>query len=234
MVAVTTMLRDDHAAFVLSLAEEAEGVRAVRAMAAMCAATIAASALVAGCVSPEDAADDLATTTIATSTTDDAAAPSPGSTTSQPDGPRLAVEAVDYSFQGLPATVAVGTRVELTNTSATELHELVAIRLDDDEERTAEELVALPQDEFLALFSTSIPDVVLVAPPGEGSIEGFGDAVFDELGRHLVLSSLPVGADPDAILESDRYLTGRLPEELQDLPLQYTLGMFAEVTVVEA
>ena len=52
----------------------------------------------------------------------------------------LTVEVTDYSFGDLPDTIPAGTKLDLTNASSVEFHELVAFRLPDDEERSVEEL----------------------------------------------------------------------------------------------
>ena len=61
----------------------------------------------------------------------------------------IEVNAVDFEYENLPDTVAAGTTLTLVNDAPTELHELVAFRLPDDEERSVDELVALPPDELL-------------------------------------------------------------------------------------
>src|SRR5690606_26499988 len=55
------------------------------------------------------------------------------------------VTAVDFAFEGLPDTVPAGTRLTLANDAPSELHELVAFRLPDDEHRPVAELMALPE-----------------------------------------------------------------------------------------
>lgn len=60
----------------------------------------------------------------------------------------VGVTAVDYGYEGLPASVLAGTRFELMNDSKAEVHELVAIRLPDDEVRPVEEIFQLPPEEL--------------------------------------------------------------------------------------
>src|SRR5690606_15592764 len=77
---------------------------------------------------------------------DEPAAGTESSTTSTTAAPSaeepsvVEVSAVDFGFEDLPAEVEAGTRLSLVNTSAVELHELVAARLPDGEERDLEEL----------------------------------------------------------------------------------------------
>lgn len=47
----------------------------------------------------------------------------------------IVVTALDYGFDGLPERIAAGTTLALENESMVEIHELVAIRLPDDEQR---------------------------------------------------------------------------------------------------
>ena len=85
------------------------------------------------------------------------------------------VRAVDYGFEDLPETVVAGSTLTLVNESSVELHELVAIRLPDDEKRSADELVQLPPEELAQFFP--LVDSVIIAPPGGGddfAVEGTG------------------------------------------------------------
>ena len=82
----------------------------------------------------------------------------------------VAVNAVDYAFEDLPATVAAGTMLSLTNTSTAELHELVAIRIPDDEQRPVAELAALPEAEIDAVFGATMPATVIIAPARRGGL----------------------------------------------------------------
>lgn len=143
--------------------------------------------------------------------------------------PVVAVTAVDYAFQDLPAQLAAGTTLTLTNASDAELHELVAVRLPDDETRTAAELLALPEEEAGALFA-GVTDVI-VAPPGEAGFPVEGDGVIEEPGRYLVLCAIPVGIDPQAYLEAAEQAEGGPPEFENAGPPHFTQGMVQEVVV---
>lgn len=176
---------------------------------------------VAACGDDDDeggtAADDATTSTAEETTTT--------------EGPEvIEVQAVDYAFQGLPASVAVGTKLTLTNGSTKELHELVAIRLPDDEERSAEELVGLPPEEQASL-SQGPPAMVLIAPPaGADQIAALGDGTLSQPGRYLVLCSIPTGADPAAYLEAAAQSQGG-PPDVEGGPPHLAQGMFGEVVV---
>ena len=54
----------------------------------------------------------------------------------------LAVEMSDFAYDEIPTEVGAGTRIEVSNSSETELHEFVAYRLDDGDDRSADDIVA--------------------------------------------------------------------------------------------
>ena len=143
-------------------------------------------------------------------------------------GETIEVTAVDYAFEGLPGTLAAGTRVSLVNGSEAEAHEFVAIRIPDDETRPVSELVALPEEEINAIFGTSEPATVILAAPGETDVPGpvLGDGTISEPGRYAVVCFLPVGGDPAVVLDPN----AEGPPE-SDAPPHAAQGMFAEVTV---
>ena len=110
----------------------------------------------------------------------------------------LDVTLSDFSFGELPDEVAAGTRVRVDNTSESELHELVAVRLPDGDDRSVDEIVASGLDE---VFSAGPPAAVLLAAPGGQQIDAVGDGVLAEPGRYLLLCTIPTGADPQEYLE---------------------------------
>lgn len=154
--------------------------------------------------------------------------PSPTETVAD-DGPEETYEvtAVDYGYEDVPAIIAAGTTLSLVNASDAELHELIAVRLPDDETRSVEELLELPEEELETFFSEDVD--VVVALPGETDAPGIvsGDGVLDEPGRYAFICFIPVGADPQALM--DAFQSGEEPEA--DGPPHFTRGMYAEVTV---
>jgi plastocyanin len=162
----------------------------------------------------------------AASTTSAAPPPTTQAAAAQPV--EVAVTAVDYGYDGLPTRVAPGTSITLTNTSATELHEFVAIRLPDDETRPIEELVQLPPEALAAFFP--LVETVIIAPPGEAGFAVEGIAVLTEPGRYAILCAIPTGADPveylDAVAEA-----GGGPPQVDGGPPHFAVGMYAEVVV---
>ena len=59
--------------------------------------------------------------------------------------------ATEYAFAGLPESVPAGTTLSLVN-GGQEPHELVAIRIPDEETCPVSELVTLPEEELGAVF----------------------------------------------------------------------------------
>lgn len=144
-------------------------------------------------------------------------------------GAAVAVTTFDYRYEGLPADLAVGDTLALHNQSTAEVHELVLMRLPEDETRSADELLALPQGELEGLF-TAPPALVLVAPPGEDGFVALGEGTLTEPGRYIALCFIPTGADPQAYLGALDANPGQ-PPAVEGGPPHFTAGMFEEVTV---
>ena len=146
---------------------------------------------------------------------------------SEPDGP-VEVGAIDYAYTGLPATIAAGTELQLSNESDSEVHELVAIRLPDDEQRSVDELVRLPPEELAAFFPNV--ETVIVAAPGEVGIPVEGTGVLTEPGRYAVICVIPTGADPAEYLAAAAAAEGG-PPDVAGGPPHIVNGMFGEIVV---
>jgi hypothetical protein len=140
----------------------------------------------------------------------------------------LDVTLSDFSFGDLPAELAAGTRLQVENVSDTELHELVAVRLADGDDRPVAEIVASGLDEVLA---GGPPAAVLLAAPGGEQIDAVGDGVLDEPGRYLLLCAIPTGADPQEYLEAAA--TGDGPPQVDGGPPHFVNGMVDDLVVVE-
>ncbi len=134
----------------------------------------------------------------------------------------------DYSFVGVPEEIAAGATITLRNDSDTELHEIVAIRLPDDEERSGAELLQLPPDETAEPVP---PAAVILAPVGGGNINAVGSGTLEEPGRYLLFCSIPVGANEAEYLEAAA--TSETAPQVDGGPPHFLEGMWAEVTVVE-
>lgn len=74
------------------------------------------------------------------------AEPAASTTTTTAPPSEIAVTAIDFEFVGLPERVSSGVQLTLSNDSSVELHELVAIRLPDDENRPVAELAENPDE----------------------------------------------------------------------------------------
>ncbi|MDE0805498.1 MAG: hypothetical protein OSA99_19530 [Acidimicrobiales bacterium] len=182
-------------------------------------AVLALVGVVTACGDDDDTAAPTSETTAADDTVDDAV----------DDSSTLEVTAVDYGYEGLPASVEAGTRLSVRNSSPNEIHELVAFRIPDDEARSIDELVALPPDELLGLVGPE-PTMVLLAPPGGDQIAAVGDGTVSEPGRYGIICVIPTGADPVEYLEASAASEGG-PPEVDGGPPHITQGMFAEFVV---
>lgn len=140
----------------------------------------------------------------------------------------VVVTAVDYGFDGLPERIAAGTTLALDNESKVEIHELVAIRLPDDEKRPMDELVQLPPEEFAAFFP--LVETVVIAPPGEAGFAVEGTGTLDKPGRYAVICAIPTGANPDEYLAAAAAAEGG-PPQVAGGPPHLAMGMYGEVIV---
>lgn len=140
------------------------------------------------------------------------------------------VTAVDYRFEDLPKTVKAGTTLTLKNESPKELHEMVIMRLPDNEKRSVDELVKLPEDELGGLFQGP-PAAVLIRPPGDAEeIKAVGDGKLTEKGRYVVMCAIPTGAEPAEYLKAAEAAQGG-PPQVAGGPPHFTQGMYGEITV---
>lgn len=147
------------------------------------------------------------------------------------------VTATDYRFDGLPASVPVGTQLALQNNSTKEVHEMVIVRIPDEVTETVGQILALTEEEQQELVGDIAPSAVIVALPGEAGMAMEGDGTLDEPGRYAVLCFIPEGADPALVREA---MEGPPPTgdaegepDLGDGPPHIMKGMYAEVRVVE-
>jgi hypothetical protein len=122
------------------------------------------------------------------------------------------VETIDYGFVGVPAEVEAGRQIiEITN-GGQEFHEMVLIRKNDGVTQSFSEILALPEEEGLALATPVAGQ--FAGPPGN-TAHLYADL---EAGEYVAICFIPVGATVDA------------PEDLQGPP-HFTQGMVSEFTV---
>ncbi|MGH3650275.1 MAG: hypothetical protein ACRDU9_06145 [Acidimicrobiia bacterium] len=165
----------------------------------------------------------------ATTTLDRVTTTIAGDTTGPSEGDQVAITAVDYSFQGVPENAPVGTELTLTNASEAEVHELVLIKIDDDETRPLEELLQLPEAE-----TEEISEFVGVSVsfPGEDGTVVDGSLALEEPGRYALFCFIPIGADPEAFREAVESGAEEAPD-VEGGPPHVTQGMYAEIVVTE-
>jgi hypothetical protein len=190
---------------------------------ATAAATVALLIPLAACGDDEPTGDATTTTTSPASTE--------ATTTTADEGPgEVAIVGVDYAFEGVPATVEAGTRLTFSNDSEVEVHELVAVRIGDDEQRPIGEIVADPAA-VGALMGGGPPAAVLVAAPGSsepGAV--LGDGALAEPGRYALICSIPTGVDPQEYLDAAAAAAGG-PPDVTGGPPHLVQGMVAEIEV---
>jgi hypothetical protein len=145
-------------------------------------------------------------------------------------GGTIEITGEDYGFQGVPETVASGAELTFTNTSESEFHEMVVVRIVDGEERPLEELIELPEEESESLIEFQ---GVLIAMPGESGfnpeVEGTSVAI-GAAGRYAIFCFVPQGADP-AVVEDAMAGATEGPPDLGDGTPHAFLGMASEFRV---
>ena len=197
-----------------------------RARAAAIAATLA---LALGACSDDDGA--------AEEPSDDATATATDSPTEseEPEGEVIQVTATDYAYAGLPATIAAGTTVEMQNDSEAEVHEILAFRVADGEDRSVADLMALDEADLMAVLELR---GVALAPPGASSTAlPAPPAVIEQPGRYIFACMIPTDAPPDEVMAAVAgFIEAGAPEDgapeyPETGPPHVAQGMFAEVTV---
>jgi plastocyanin len=150
--------------------------------------------------------------------------------TESPVGGTIEITGVDYAFNGVPGAVQTGAELTFTNASAAEVHEIVVLKIVDGEERTIDELLALPEAESESLVEFQ---GILVALPGETGVnpEGPGTSItVSEAGRYAVVCFIPQGADP-AEVQAAMAEGGEGPPDMGDGTPHAFLGMATEFQV---
>ncbi len=148
----------------------------------------------------------------------------------------IEVVGVDYGYEGLPEEIVAGSDIVFSNRSEAEVHEFVAVRLDDGDQRPVEDLVALSPEELGPMLGGA--SSVIIAPPAvdgapsDGMVVE-GSAVLEEPGRYAIICLIPTGADPDAYLAAAAEAEGG-PPDVPGGPPHAIEGMVAELTVVPA
>lgn len=161
--------------------------------------------------------------------TDDPTVEEDTTDTTAPEAQSVEVTASNYVYAGVPSEMDAGATLSLRNEASDEVHELVAFRLPDDEDRSAADLVQLPQEELEGALGGP-PSTVVVALPNEQGMAVEGDGTLSDPGRYLFLCMIPVGADPEVYEEAMENPQG--PPEFENAgPPHFVQGMVAETNV---
>lgn len=153
----------------------------------------------------------------------------PQAAAAEPDADAVEVGLVDFAFVDVPDTVAIGTRLTVDNRAEAELHELVAFRLPDAEERAVADLAKLGPHDLIAALGE--PATVLLATPGGDPIPAVGDGTLAEPGRYAIMCFIPTGVDPDVYLAAAAETGEGAPEVEGAGPPHFVQGMYAELVV---
>ncbi len=138
------------------------------------------------------------------------------------------VEMIDFGYLDLPTSVPAGTQLSVTNSSEAELHELVAFRLPDEEERSTQDLLELPPEELMPTLGA--PETVLLAAPGGPQIAAVGDGTLTEPGRYAIVCFIPTGVEPAVYLEAAA-ASDEGPPQVDGGPPHFAQGMYRELVV---
>jgi hypothetical protein len=160
----------------------------------------------------------------------------------------IEITSVNYEYLGLPDAVPAGTSFDFVNGSEDEYHVMYVIRLDSDDERTAQEVAALKITDIVdseggERFGSV--KAVLGAKPGEPYVMFInGRNRVSEPGRYLILCINTVGHDVAGAAAS--FVPGPHPHGAQQYARippppgemdantpHYAVGEFAGFTVEE-
>lgn len=104
----------------------------------------------------------------------------------------LDVTATEYAFEGFAESVPAGTTVINFDNQGSEFHEVVVMQIAEGEERPVEELLALPDEEAMAVVTNK---AFVFGPPGAAT---YVTADLDP-GRYVAICFVPIGATPEAM-----------------------------------
>jgi hypothetical protein len=138
----------------------------------------------------------------------------------------IEVTLADFSFGDVPDEVPAGSRIHVTSASDSELHELVAVRLPDGDQRSTAEIVDAGLEK---VFAAGPPTAVLLAAPGGKQVAAVGDGVLVQPGRYLLVCAIPTGADPKEYLDAAATSDG--PPQVDGGPPHFINGMVDDIVV---
>lgn len=144
-------------------------------------------------------------------------------------GDAVVVTMIDYAYEGLPDEIEAGTQLRVENASDDELHELVAVKLPDGDDRPVTQIV--PAD-LGSLMAGGPPTAVLLALPGsDEQIEAVGDGTFADAGRYVIFCAIPTGIDPQEYLDAAAATPDGPPQVEGGGPPHFAEGMLADLVV---
>ena len=138
------------------------------------------------------------------------------------------VTAVNYAFQGMPATFEAGHRLFRLRNTGTELHELILIRKKATTTESFDQILALgSEDQEAAEAKVDQVGALFAFPAAPSGPESVDASAFLDLtpGQYAAVCFIPVGLTPAAAEAAER--TNQEPEG----PPHFTRGMKTEFTV---
>lgn len=169
----------------------------------------------------------MAVTLAACGGDDDNAEEATATTAVAAEGEAVTINGIDYGYENVPESVRAGTELKLMNQSDREVHEIVAARVNDGEQRSDEEILQLSQEEILKVAEIR---GVVIAFPGEEGFAPQGPLVLEQPGRYLLVCMIPTGADPQAYREAAAQ-PSEGPPQVDGGPPHIANGMWAPLTV---
>jgi hypothetical protein len=135
----------------------------------------------------------------------------------------LALTASEYAFGGLPDEVAAGSTIITLENIGEEVHEIIMFKVNDGVTETADELMALPEEEVEQKMTF------------QAAAFGFPGATAHTVtgltpGRYIALCFLPQGATPEVISQMEGP-EDSLPPGVEVGPPHFTQGMIHEFVV---
>lgn len=126
----------------------------------------------------------------------------------------IEVSAEDFHFVGIPDEISAGNVAFLITNNGEESHEMVLLRKNDDTTETWTELIAMPEEEALALVTFA--GAAFLPAPGSAALT----AVELTPGDYAAICFIPIGTHMTEGVEGSG-------------PPHFTGGMIHEFTVVE-
>jgi hypothetical protein len=134
----------------------------------------------------------------------------------------VSITTSEYAFGGLPTELAAGPAVFTVQNIGEEVHEVLVMRKNDGVTETAEEIIALPEEEAMAKVTMA---GVAFGFPGSTSFTTMDLAPGD----YIAVCFLPQGATPELMAQMPEGPDGTMPPEAG--PPHAMAGMVQEFVV---